>query len=228
MFALRQALELYDSSQARIEACDQEIKSTLESLQHAARSMDTLPAARHKKRQSHAPLFDVREALFRALGVDLSQIDGFSAYTALKLVGECGMDMRRWPTEKHFTSWLTFAPSNKISGGKVLSTKTRRSANRAATIFRLSAMNVGQTNTALGAFYRRLASRSGKAKAVTATARKLAVLFYNTLRYGMAYEDPGAAYYEDRYRQRVLKGLRRRAKEFGYELTAVGSAEGVS
>jgi transposase len=91
----------------------------------------------------------------RVLGVDLSHIDGFSAYTALKLVGECGMDMRRWPTEKHFTSWLTLAPGNKISGGKVLSTKTRRSAHRAAAIFRLSAMHVGQTNTAFGAFYRR-------------------------------------------------------------------------
>jgi transposase len=170
----------------------------------------------------------VREVLFRVLGTDLSQLHGFGAYTALKLIGECGSDMSRWPTAKHFTSWLTLAPGNKISGGKVLSSKTRRSSNRAATIFRLSAVNVGRTHTALGAFYRRLASRVGKAKAVTATARNLAVLFYNTLRYGMAYEDPGASYYEDRYRERVLKGLRRRAKEFGYELTEAGTAEGVS
>ena len=148
--------------------------------------------------------------------------------TALKLIGECGTDMSRWPTEKHFTSWLTLSPGNKISGGKVLSTKTRRSSNRAATIFRLSAVNVGKTNTALGAFYRRLAARVGKAKAVTATARKLAVLFYNALRYGMAYEDPGASYYEERYRERVLKGLRRRAKELGYELSEIGATEGVS
>lgn len=228
VFALRQALELYDSYQERIAACDQEIKSTLESLQHDEISMDALPTARRTKRQSNEPQFEVREVLFRVLGADLSQIDGFSAYTALKLVGECGMDMSRWPTEKHFTSWLTLAPGNKISGGKVLSSKTRRSANRAAKIFRLSAANVGRTNTALGAFYRRLASRVGKAKAVTATARKLAVLFYNALRYGLAYEDPGASYYEERYRERVLKGLRRRAKEFGYELTEVGVAAGVS
>ena len=118
MFTLRQALELYDSYQARIEACDQEIQATLESLQNAEVAMETLPAARHKKQQSHEPQFAVREALFRVLGVDLSQIDGFSAYTALKLVGECGMDMSRWPTEKHFTSWLTLAPGNKISGGR--------------------------------------------------------------------------------------------------------------
>jgi transposase len=229
VFALRQALELYDSYQERIEACDREIKTTLESLQDDDISMADLPAARYKQpRRGNEPKFDVREVLFRVLGTDLSQIHGFGAYTALKLIGECGMDMSRWPTEKHFTSWLTLAPGNKISGGKVLSTKTRRSANRAAKIFRLAAVNVGRTSTALGAFYRRLASRVGKAKAVTATARKLAVLFYNALRYGMAYEDPGASYYEERYRQRVLKGLRRRAKEFGYELTEVGAAEGVS
>jgi transposase len=229
VFALRQALELYDSYQEQIEACDQEIEATLKSLQDEAISLEALPAARYKKtRQANEPRFEARELLFGVLGTDLSQIHGFSAYTALKLVGECGMDMSRWPTEKHFTSWLTLAPGNKISGGKVLSTKTRRSANRAAKIFRLCAVNVGQTSTALGAFYRRLASRVGKAKAVTATARKLAVLFYNALRYGMAYEDPGASYYEERYRERVLKGLRRRAKEFGYELTEVGAAEGVS
>jgi len=228
VFALRQALELYDSYQERIAACDQEIQAVLESLQDNEISLDALPAARHKTRQANEPKFDVRAMLFRVLGTDMSQIHGFSAYTALKLIGECGTDMSQWPTAKHFTSWLTLSPGNKISGGKVLSSKTRRSANRAAKIFRLSAVNVGKTNTALGAFYRRLSARIGKAKAVTATARKLAVVFYNTLRYGMAYEDPGATYYEERYRERVLKGLRRRAKEFGYELTEVGVAEGVS
>jgi transposase len=229
VFALRQALELYDSYQERIAACDQEIKLTLESLQQEDISMEALPPARYKQtRRGNEPTFAVRDVLFRVLGTDLSQIHGFGAYTALKLIGECGSDMTQWPTAKHFTSWLTLAPGNKISGGKVLSTKTRRSANRAAKIFRLSAVNVGRTQTALGAFYRRLAARVGKAKAVTATARKLAVLFYNALRYGMAYEDPGASYYEERYRQRVLKGLRRRAKEFGYALTEMGVAEGVS
>ena len=228
-FALRRALELYDSYQERIEACDREIQATLESLQQDDISLEALPPARYKQpRRGNEPKFEVREVLFRVLGTDLSQLHGFGAYTALKLIGECGSDMSRWPTAKHFTSWLTLAPGNKISGGKVLSTKTRRSSNRAASIFRLSAVNVGRTHTALGAFYRRLASRVGKAKAVTATARKLAVLFYNTLRYGMAYEDPGASYYEERYRERVLKGLRRRAKEFGYELTEVGVAAGVS
>jgi transposase len=165
--------------------------------------------------------FPAREALHRILGVDLTQIHGLGPYLALKLVGECGTDLSAWPSAKHFTSWLCLAPSNKISGGKVLSARTRRSSNRAAALLRLAAVTVGRTETALGAFYRRLAGRVGKAKAVTATARKMAVLFHNTLRHGMDYTDPGASYYEDRYRRRVLTNLQRRAKSLGFVLQAV-------
>jgi transposase len=90
------------------------------------------------------------------------QIHGFGAYTVLRMVAECGDDMRKWPTSKHFTWWLSLAPGNKISGGRLLSSKTRRSANRAAALLRIAAVNVGRTHTALGAFYRRLAARTGK------------------------------------------------------------------
>jgi transposase len=227
VFALRQALELYDCYQAKVAECDQAIEAALASCEQADPEMP-LPAARYRTRQANEPRFDVRTALFQLLGTDLTQLHGFGAYTALRLIGECGTDMTKWPTAKHFTSWLTLAPDNQISGGKLLSTKTRRSANRAAKILRLAAVNVGKTQTALGAFYRRLAARVGKAKAVTATARKLAVLFYNTLRYGMAYQDLGASYYEEQYRQRVLNGLRRRAKALGYELRESAAVEGVS
>ena len=150
------------------------------------------------------------------LGVDLTRIHGLGPYLALKLVAECGTDLAAWPSAKHFTSWLCLSPSNKISGGKVLSARTRRSGSRAASLLRLAARTVGRTPTALGAFYRRLSARIGKAKAITATARKMAVLFYNTLRHGMDYADPGASYYEERYRQRVLANLKRRAKALGY------------
>ncbi len=146
------------------------------------------------------------------LGIDLTQIHGLGPYVALKLIAECGNDMSRWPTVKHFTSWLCLAPGNKVSGGKILSSKTRRSSSKAAAARRLSAVAIGRTDTALGRFYRRLSARIGKAKSVTATARKIAVPFYNTLRYGMEYVDPGAAYYEERYRQRVLNNLTRRAE----------------
>ena len=162
------------------------------------------------------------------LVADLSQIHGFGPYTVLRLVAECGDDMKKWPTAKHFTSWLTLAPGNKISGGRVLSSRTRRSSNRAAALLRIAAVNIGKTQTALGAFYRRLSARAGKAKAVTATARKLAVLFYRALRFGLEYADPGAEYYEERYKRRAIENLQRRARGLGITLKAIPESSGVS
>ena len=229
VFVLRQALELYDVHQAKIAACDVEIEAVLSTLNADRVAPDApLPAVRHAKSRNE-PTFEVRAALYTLLGADLSQIHGFGPYTVLRLVAECGDDMTKWPTAKHFTSWLSLAPGNKISGGRLLSSKTRRSSNRAAVLLRIGAVNIGRTQTALGAFYRRLAARVGKAKAVTATARKLAILFYNALRFGMTYVDPGASYYEDRYRQRVLHNLHRRAHDLGFVLVANSATnQGVS
>jgi transposase len=219
VFALTQALELYDVYQAKVAACDTQVETILKRLKkNATPPASKLLPARHETRSANAPAFDARAALHAILGVDLTQINGLGPYLALKLVGECGTNLTAWPTAKHFTSWLGLAPHNKISGGKVLSSKTRRTSNRAASLLRLAAVSVGRTDTALGAFYRRLSARVGKAKAITATARKIAVLFYNTLRHGMSYADPGATYYEERYRQRVLGNLQRRAKSLGYVL----------
>jgi|SRR5687768_630707 len=230
VFALRHALEIYDFFYAKIAECDTEIASVLAAL-NSDRSAPTqpLPPARHQ-RGKNEPRFDVRAALYTLLGADLSQIHGLGPYTVLRLIGECGDDMRKWPTAKHFTSWLTLAPGNKISGGRVLSSKTRRSASRAASLLRMAAVNVGRTQTALGAFYRRLAARVGKAKAVTATARKLAVLFYNALRFGLSYVDAGVDSYEERYRERVVYNLQRRARQMGFVLVDAANipAHGVS
>ena len=219
VFALGQALELYDAYHAKVVACDLRIEAVLRRLRDvAAKPVGRLPPARHRDKTANAPAFDARAALHAVLGVDLTQIHGLGPSLALKLIGECGTNLSAWPNAKHFTSWLCLAPANKISGGKVLSTRTRRSGSRAAALLRLAAVTVGRTQTALGAFYRRLSARVGKAKAVTATARKIATLFYNTLRHGIDYADPGASYYEDRYRARVLANLRRRAKSLGYTL----------
>jgi transposase len=229
LFALRHALELYDFHQTKIAECDAEIEAVLRQL-NADRPApdDPLPAVRHAKGRNE-PQFEVRSALYTLLGADLSQIHGLGPYTVLRLLAECGDDMQKFPTAKDFTSWLCLAPGNKITGGRLLSSKTRRSTNRAAVLLRIAAVNIGRTQTALGAFYRRLAARIGKAKAVTATARKLAILFYNALRFGMKYVDPGVAYYEERYRQRVLHNLQRRARDLGFSLVPNSAASaGVS
>ena len=226
VFALTQALELYDVYQEKVATCDQRIEDILKQLK-ASRSPPNkpLPPARGRSKQANAPNFAAREALYAVLGVDLTQIHGLGPYLALKLVGECGTDLTAWPSANHFTSWLSLAPCNKISGGKILSSATRRTNSRAASLLRLAAVTVGRTETALGAFYRRLSARIGKAKAVTATARKIAILFYNALRHGMDYADPGAAYYEERYRRRAVGNLQRRAKAFGYVLQPTPAAQ---
>ncbi|MEM6848894.1 MAG: IS110 family transposase [Pseudomonadota bacterium] len=228
-FALGQALGLYDVYQAKILDCDRRLEDAVSALNvRGDKPTGPLPKARHRQKPVGAPAFDVRAALHGVLGVDLTQIHGLGPSLALKLVAECGTDLSAWPSAKHFTSWLCLAPGNKISGGKLLSSRTRRSSNRAAALLRLAATTIGRSDTALGAFYRRLSFRIGKQKAVTATAREIAVLFYNTLRFGMTYRDPGADAYEERYRRRALANLKRRARTLGYELAPTPTSPCVS
>jgi len=219
VFALKQSLALYDFYQRCIDECDAEIERAV-ALLNTERPMPEvpLPKAKHRTKQPSEPNFDVRSAMFQLAGTDLTQIHGIGPFLALRLIAECGTDLSRWPTAKHFTSWLTLSPGCKISGGKVLSAHTRKTSSRVTVALRLAAVTVGRSNTALGAFYRRLAARIGNAKAVTATARKIAVLFYNAMRFGMNYRDPGADHYEQQYRDRVIKQLHRRAAQFGFIL----------
>jgi transposase len=220
LFALRQNLELYDAFQRQIESCDLQIEAHLKTLAASAATPETpLPAPRsRRKARSNEPHFDVRTPLHQISGADLSQIDGIGPYNALRLVSEIGTDMSRWPTERHFTSWATLAPYNRVSGGRLLSSRTQPSANRAAAVLRVAAMSLGRTQTALGAFYRRLAYRIGKAKAITATARKLAILVYRCLKGDLVYQDPGAAAYDRKHRDSVLRRLRQNAAELGFNL----------
>ncbi len=222
LFALEQALALYDAYHEKASACDVRIEAVLKELiigrGRSGSAPLPPPLRRRRTDQANALAFDARAALFGLLGKDITRIDGLGPYLSLKLIAECGDDLSSWPSAKQFTSWLGLAPSNKISGGKMLSSRTRRSGGRAAALLRLAAVTVGRTDTALGAFYRRLSARIGKAKAVTATARKVAVLFYNAVRHGMEYVDPGASFYEIRYRTRVVNNLHRRAKAFGFVL----------
>jgi transposase len=224
VFALAQALALFDAYQERVADCDAQIERTLQLLNaDKAQPEEPLAKPRCRTKQTNSLNFDVRPLLYQLTGIDLTQIHGIGPSVGLALIAECGTDLSRWPTEKHFTSWLTLSPGCKISGGKVLSSHTRKSNNRIAARLRLVATAVGRTESALGAFYRRLAARIGKAKALTATARKIAVLFYRAMRFGMRYEDPGADQYEQRYRERVVKQLQRRAAHFGFALQPMES-----
>jgi transposase len=227
VFVLQQNLELFDTYQQHLTTCDAAIEAQLTRLTAAfpAPAAPLPPVRRRQKPPANEPRFDIRTPVHQLTGVALDQIDGVGPYNALRLLAEIGTDMTRWPTEKHFTSWLTLAPHNKVSGGRLLSSRTQPSANRAAAILRLAAMALGRTQSALGAFYRRLAFRVGKAKAIVATARKLAVLIYRTLKEGLIYRDPGADAYEAQHRTRVLRHLRQRAANLGFALVDVSTGE---
>ena len=218
IFELTQALELYRVYRAKIDECDRQIERHLERFEDISGggSPDSKPGNRRAK--GNAPRFDVRTHLYRMTGVDLTQIDGVDGYTALKVVSEVGTDMTKWPTAKHFASWLGLSPNNRITGGKAISSRTKPSANRAAKALRLAAYALHRSDSALGAFLRRKKAHLGAPKAITATAHKLARIIYSMLRYGEKYVDAGAEYYESQYRQRALRNAKRRAAQLGYEL----------
>lgn len=219
LLALRQALALFHAYHQQITECDRAIEAYLAQLPDQ-REGTPLPKQRKKrKRHRNEPDFDMRESLHRVTGVDLTGIDGIDGHTALKIVSEIGTDMSRWKSVKHFTSWLGLCPGNKQSGGKLQSGRTRRCTNRAAAALRLAANGLARSQTALGAFLRRMKARLGAPKAITATAHKLARLVYATLKHGLTYEDKGADWYEQQFRDRLLKSLQTRALQLGYTLT---------
>jgi transposase len=185
------------------------------------------PSKRRVGKAKNAPKFDARTYLFRICGVDLTAIDGIDVTTALKVVAEIGPDLSRFQNAKHFASWLGLSPGTKISGGKRLSGATKGNANRAAQALKLAAAALRPSQSALGAYYRRMCGRLDKGKAVTAVAHKLARLVYAMLTKGTAYVDQGQAYYEERYQQRVIYHLRRKAAAMGLELVPI-QAQGQS
>lgn len=216
LFALKQAMLLYDAYSERLNECDRQLETMLAALQvHKVE-------IRQKKRRSNvknSPKFDLRAHLIGMCGVDLTQIGGIEVTTAMKVLSEVGADMSRFKSAKQFASWLGLCPGTKISGGKMLSGASKRTANRAAQALRMAAVSLKSSQSALGAYYRRLCGRLDKAKAITATAHKLARLIYAMLTKGTEYVDKGQDYYEERYRQRVLHHLTVRAQKLGFNLT---------
>lgn len=221
IFALKQAVELYDTYQNKIEVCDAAIEKQLSKFENRViienEELKKRPAKR-KASNKHTPLFNLKAHLIRMTGVDLTAIPGIEAYTGLKIISEIGLDLNRWKTSKQFASWLGLCPGNKVSGGKRLSGKSKRTKSRAATSLRMAASSLYRSDSALGAFFRRLKSRVGAPKATTATAHKLAILIYNMLKNGIEYTETGQDYYEQRYHERLVKSLSIRAKTLGFQL----------
>ena len=219
LFMLQQSLELYDFYNHQLQACDAEIEQLYQQLA-AQTDFTELPegSQRRSNASKNEPDFDLRTYLYQLSGVDLVQIDGIEALTAQTILSEIGPDVSGWPTVKHFASWLGLAPQKNQSGGRERPAKTAKNKNRVAEALRMAAQSLSRSQSALGAFYRRVRAKHGGPAAVVATAHKLARMVYFRLKYRQDYVDPGQDYYEQQYRERVLKNLNRKAKALGMEL----------
>jgi transposase len=217
LFTLQQAVELYDFYQRQVIACEKKIEAYLGTFADRSGGKP-MPKRRLRSRTANAPGFDVRTLLYRLSGVDLTVIEGIEGTTALIILSEIGYDLSRFPSVKHFTSWLGLCPNRKVSAGKVKSSRVRPGASRMALALRLAARSLHSSKTALGAYLRRLKARMGKAQAITATAHKLARLVYALLKNGTEYVQQGMEEYEAKYRDRLIRNVERKARELGFGL----------
>ena len=221
LFDLKIALESYDHFQGQIAAYDEQIRQELKEVQskvdlaHEALPAARLKACRKRPGMSQQDQLDLREELYRISGVDLTRIDGISLQTAQKVFFEIGTDVSAWSDEKKFSSWLGLSPNHRISGGKVLKRGSRKVVNPLSVALRLAARTLRNSHSALGANFRRLIAKIGMPKAITAMARKLAVLLYRMLKYGTQYVDKGMQHYESKYQETKLQYLRAQAAKFG-------------
>lgn len=220
LFALKQAVELFEFYQEKISECEAEMEKYLQRLS-GKREDEPPPMAGSRKRQRMN--FNVRDYAWKLLGVDLFRVQGLNSQTVLQIISEVGVDLSGFASEKQFASWLSVSPNRRVSGGKVLSSRTQASRNRAAIAFRQAAVSVARSASELGAYYRRMQARKGPGAAITATAHKLARLYYSLVKNGQEYDEARARQDEEKQRERMVVNLRKRAKGLGYELVAVAA-----
>jgi transposase len=219
LFELRQAYELYQFHQRQITECDRQIEAELAQFPNRAGEKPHTVKPRKRGRKSNHVRFEATGPLFRAFGVDLTLIEGIDVATALVILAEIGVDVSRFPTEKHFASWLRLCPPQNESNKTNRRHRNRKGTSRVTLALRMAAQSVGRTNTPLGLFYRRIRSRIGGLGAVKATAHKLACLIYRMLRYGQEYVTQSMEEYEAKIRANTLKALERKAAAMGFQLT---------
>jgi transposase len=215
LFVLRQALAMYDDIGRHLLECDAKLQGLLSKLGATKVDLGKTPPAGSKTRAE----FDTRQTLANWAGVDLTRINGLGLAAVMKILSQIGPDLSRFANVKHFCSWLGLCPGTKISGGKVLSSKTKRAGNRVRQALKMAAMSLSHSDCALGAFYRRLSGRMDTPRANTATAHKLAPMVYFMLTRGIAYVDQGQQRYEEQQRQRSSAALKRRAAALGFAVT---------
>jgi len=221
LFLLKQEQEGYGFCQKQMAECDQRLQQYL--AQKKDRSAGaSLPEekrrGRRQKNKKNNPQFDLRQQLFRAVGADLTRIDGIDVLTAMTVISEAGWDMSKWPNEDHFVSWLRLSPDNRISGNRIIGKGRLPTNNRLSVALRMAASTLRNSDTYWGAQFRRLKRRLDAPVAIKAMAAKIARLVYRTLRYGLQFVDRGAEVYEAAHRQREIDYLKRKAANLGLHI----------
>ena len=226
LFVLGQEVELYRVYQKKIAECDRHLRKHLESFGSKVdvKTQPIGPKPKGKGNSKNAPQFDLRTELYRITGIDWTQVNGLDVITAQSVMAEAGVDLSEFPTERQFSSWLGLCPTNERSGGKILNRRTRKVVNRATVAFRTAASTLLRSQSYLGAQYRRLRTRLGAPKAITAMARKLACLYYRLIKHGHQYVDKGNEYYEERYREQQIRSLAKKAQKLGIKLVMPDAA----
>ena len=219
LFVLQQEQESYESFQTKIAECDGQLKRHYATLEPKADATKLPPVPRDRRAKGNVPAgFDLREEMYRATGVDLTAIDGVNVLTVQTLISEVGWDMSRFATEAHLVSFLGLSPRDKISGGKVVGREKKKNKNRAGVALKLAAGTLLNSDTYLGAQYRRLRTKLGAPKARKAMANRLARIAYRMLKYGEQYVDRGKEFYEQKYRALQIRLLTKKATELGLQL----------
>jgi len=226
IFQLKQMLSLFDYYALLITELDHETEAMYKQLpslinpkEHPLKSLKR----NSKRKMRNSPEYDLRTQLYRITGVDLTQVDGLNSSTVQEIIADIGTDMSKWPTSKHFCSWLRVSPENKKTGGKVFYSYTKKTKNRANKALRMAAFALAKANCALGAFYRRVRAKHGGPAAITATAHKLARIIYKMLRDKVEFIDLGADYYEEKFKSRIFHNLKHKAKSLGFQLVPIPS-----
>jgi len=227
IFTLKQALQAYRHYRDMISECDIEIEKHLKDFESRIDPEENPPPPQtsiHKKPRANEPNFDLRKHLYRIIGTDLTQIDGVNVMTAHVFFSEVGPDVSRFPTDNHFCSWLGLCPNNKISGGKILSSRTRPGAGKIAQALRLAAQSLWRSQSYLGAYFRRMRAKHGAQKAITATAHKLARVIYYLVKTGNQFDETSFHHQEKLHMKRLERRLRNQAKTLGFQLVPVPTA----
>jgi hypothetical protein len=222
LFILTQSVDLFDYYTAKIIESDRQLEQqyqAMESRWEPDAPLPDLPPAKGESKSKNAMTFNARAQIARVIGVDLVSVMGLSAITVQTIISEIGTDRERFPTVKHFCSWLGLAPHNDISGGKVLRSRTLKVHSRANQAFRQAAHSVTRSDSSIGAYYRAMRARLGPKQAIVATAHKIARIVYHLLKTREPYREESAADYDHKRRERELKHLARRAQKLGYTLT---------